>query len=74
MIRKSGDVGDRVFVAGKIGRMGEPLFQNVVEPLHFGLIARQRIGMIAAFRREHLEMGELTEHRADARGLDEQPL
>ena len=67
--REGGDVGDRVFVAAEIGRMRESLFQHFVEPLHLGLIARHRIGMIRVLRREHLEMGELAEHRPDARGL-----
>ena len=60
--------------AAEEGRLAEPLLQHAVEPLHLALVAVERVFGVGALRREHLEMGELAEHRPDAAHLEHQPL
>ena len=67
-------VGDRVLFAAQIGQAGEAFLENLVKPLHFGLVAHHRIGIVLVLRREHFEVGKLPEHRTDARNLKHQPL
>src|SRR5262245_7597671 len=70
--REGRDVGDGVLVTAEKLGLAEPLLQHLVEPLQLRGVAC--LPVLAAGRREHLEMSPLAEHRADARHLDHQPL